>query len=158
MPLPVPALIALGAELVKLLPFGAKRPETIDKAAPILIDIARTIVASAATRWSELAPLLEYESKERAAARDFAERMTGSGPTWRQIGYGAMVAVLALGIVFGGAAMLREIYMMPTTSEQTRGNIVGFLLAMIPVVVYWVFGSSRSSQVKDATIAEQARR
>lgn len=185
MPLPAAAALSLAAELWRILRPTERVNQVagaIEKAAPVLFDAARQAApaavneqqmveqikanpqaqaqfrAAAMLRWDDLAPMLEFEAAQRREAREFADRMTGTGPVWRQIGYGVFVTVLALGIVFGGAFMLREIYMMQGTSEQTRGNIVGFLLAMIPVVVYWVFGSSRSSQIKDQTIAEQAKR
>ena len=37
-------------------------------------------------------------------AREFALDMTSSGPPWRQIGFGLMLALLAIGVVIGGGA------------------------------------------------------
>jgi hypothetical protein len=184
MPLPVPALIALGAELLKVIPWGQKRAERIEQAAPVLVEIAQKVspgaaneqaavqrvlsdpqakaefVAAAAVRWSDLAPVLEYESKERREAREFGERMTGSGPMWRQVGAGVLLAVLALGIIGGIGWTFYSILFADGDrfSQSARDSIVQVLINVGVLVVGYFFGSSAASRAKDSTIQEQARR
>lgn len=185
MPLPVPALIALGAELLKVIPWGKKNAERIEEVAPVLVSIAKTVapdgsneqaaveavmrdketqaqfVAATAVRWSDVAPFMEFESRERKAAREFTAQMTSEGPAWRQIGYGALVGLLSLVIVGGiGYTFWQVLFAGPdgAFSQSTRDGIVEVMKNILILVVGFFFGSSASNRQKDQTISEQAKR
>jgi hypothetical protein len=182
MPLPVPALVALGAELLKVIPWGAKRAGRIEEAAPILVEIAKTVVpaapneqaavervttdpearanfvAQAAVRWADLAPALEFETAQRREAREFGEKLMTTGPEWRQIGAGAIISLLSLMIIGGGGALFWTALDSPQLDPGQKGLILGALLAAFTSAVGYWFGSSATSRAKDVTIQEQAAR
>lgn len=181
MPLPAPALIALGAELLKVIPWGKKNAERIEEVAPVLVNIAKTVapagsneqaaveavmrdketqaqfVAATAVRWSDVAPFLEHDARERAAARTFAQTMT-AGDGWRAIGAGMLIGVLSLTIVVGGGLLFWSMLESPQLDPGQKGLILGALLTAFTSAISFWFGSSAQSRAKDATISEQARR
>lgn len=185
MPLPVAAVVGLGAELLKLLPF-AQKPQKSDQIEAISAQLlklaqaaagpgavneqaavdtvrvnpqARTaFVSAAATQWADIAPALEFDARERKEARSFVSQMTGEGPEWRQVGTGLLIGVLSLMIVGGGGTMFWRLLTSEGLDPGQKGLILGALLAAFATVVGFWFGSSASSAKKDSTIAEQARR
>jgi hypothetical protein len=189
MPLPAAAAVALGAELLKLLPMfssGSKVAERNVAAAQQLggrlLEIAKEtagttvpneqaaveavmknpqlqqqFVAKAVASWSDLQPALEFEHKEREAARSFVAAAT-AGESWRAIGAGILIGTLSVTIIVGGGAMFWSLMDSPQLDPGQKGLILGALLSVFSSTAAFWFGSSRSSQVKDATIAEQARR
>ncbi len=110
-------------------------------------------------KWDDLAPMMEFEAKERKEARDFAERMTGSGPVWRQIGYGALIGILALMILGGSGLLFYEVlFAAEGFDPSTKAGIIEIIKAIAVLVVGFFFGSSASSRGKDQAIADQAAR
>jgi hypothetical protein len=89
-------------------------------------------------------------------ARAFAVEMTGTGPLWRQIGFGFMVAILAFAIVIGGGAVMAYLLLKTGTDETIVSTILDYYKAVGYIVVGYVFGSSASNRKKDDTIAAQA--
>jgi len=185
MPLPVSAVVALGGELLKLLPFAAKpqQQDKLDTLAQQLVRIAqavqpasvneqqaveqvranpqlqRAFVAEAASQWSELQPLLEFEAGEREKARGFVEALTsGDAPMWRQIGAAGIVGVLSLLLIGGGGWIFYTMLIGDALDAGQKGMVLGALLAAFSGAVSFWFGSSASSQRKDRTIEEQARK
>ncbi len=180
MPIPLPAAIAYAGELLKLIPWGERNAAKLEKAAPMLVSLAKDLVpqapneqgaveavlndrelqaqftAKAAIKWADLAPLLDYEAKERAAARDFAERMT-SGDGWRAFGYGAIIVLLITLVVGGGGWIMAQAYFAEGTDQQTKGMIIGAVIAGVTMVLQFFFGSSASSRTKDEALARQSR-
>lgn len=112
--------------------------------------------AQAAANWSELQPFLEYDEKSRQAARQFALDATSSGPIWRQIGFGLIIGILALGIVIGGGMVMAWILSQAGTDAATKLTILDYFKAIGYLVVGWAFGSSSNSRRKDEVIAAQA--
>jgi len=149
-----PTLIAVARELTP----GA--PNEQAAAERVLADDAlrRQFVGAVAQRWADIAPYLEHDAQERDKARSFALEATGSGPLWRQIGAGALLAVLALLVITGGGWMLRDVLMADDTDSQTKGLIIGALITACSSVLAYFFGSTASSRMKDQTISEQAKR
>ncbi len=161
-----------------------RNAEIIENVGPVLVEVARQVVPAAPNeqaaveavladkaiqtqfraamveRWSDVAPFLEYDSKEREAARDFTVEMTGTGPLWRQVGWGALTAVLALLIVAGvGYTFWNVLFSEHTTfSQSTRDGIVELMKNVAILVVGFFFGTSASSKQKDQTISDQAKR
>lgn len=187
MPLPVAASLALAAELWRILrptPRVEAAAGAIEKAAPVLFDAARKAVPSAVNeqqmveqikanpqlqaqfrsaamlRWDDLAPAWEAEEKSRREAREFAAEMTGSGPAWRQIGYGLLIAILSLVIVGGIGFVFHEVLFSDGErfSQSTRDGIIEVLKNIGILVIGFYFGSSANSRQKDQTINEQAKR
>lgn len=164
---------------------NAEIVEAVGAAAPAIVEIAKATVpdapneqavaeriladpelqkqfrAAVALQWSDVEPFLRYESEEREKARGFAERMTSaSGPTWRQIGFGVLIAVLALGITFGiGGTFYKVLFSAPETfSQSTKDGIIQVMINILVLVVGFFFGSSASNRQKDTIIEEQAKR
>lgn len=187
MPLPSAAAVSLAAELWRILRPTDKVAAVsgaIEKAAPALLEAAKTAVPSAVNeqqaveqikanpqlqaqfrqqamvRWDDLAPILEFEAKERREAREFTERMTGDGPFWRQIGYGILIAGLSITIIGGIGYIFHQVLFGPADafSQSTRDGIIQVLINVGVLVVGFYFGSSASNRQKDTTIADQAKR
>lgn len=128
----------------------------------------RAITADPATRqaaddairmnFADLMELARFEEGSRGKARDFAERMTTSGPIWRAAGFGAILLLLAFGVVYGGGWVLRETLNADSTDLQTRGMIIGALIGFVSQVLSYFFGSSASSRGKDQALADAAQR
>ena len=158
-----------------------RNADIVEAAAPTLVAIAKEIAggneqqaaekilgdkalqdqfrAAVALKWSDIEPFLRFEEESRDKARGFAERMTAAdGPAWRQIGFGALIAVMSLTIVVGGGAMFWNLMSSPQLDPGQKGLILGALIASFTTVVGYFFGSSATSRQKDQTIAEQARR
>jgi hypothetical protein len=106
----------------------------------------------------ELVQLAEMGEKSTEAARGFAERMTESGPIWRAAGFGAILAVLAFAVVVGGGWILREVLNADGTDLQTRGMIIGAMIAAVTQVLGYFFGSSASSRTKDQALVNAVER
>ena len=183
MPLPISAVIALGAELLKLIPFARKpeRQEQVDAVAKVLVDTAKQVspgaaneqaafervqsdpavkaafVAKVAERWSDVQPYLEFEARERKEARAFAVSLT-DGEGWRALGAGLLIGLLSITIVVGGGAMFWELMDSPQLDPGQKGLILGALLTAFTTTVGFWFGSSASSRSKDRTIEDQAKR
>lgn len=178
------ALLPLVSDMMRAR--GSKTAErnagVIDAAAPVLIEIAKQVApvatneqeaaeailadkklqqrfrAEVALRWADVAPAFEHDAAEREAARVFADKMTGDGPAWRQIGFGALIGIMSLTIIVGGGAMFWNLMSSPQLDPGQKGLILGALIASFTTVVGYFFGSSASSRVKDQTISEQARK
>jgi hypothetical protein len=176
----------LGSELLKLLPFAQKpqKAEQLDTLAQQLVRIAQAVqptavneqqaveqvranpqlraafVARAVESWDEIRPAWEAEEKSRREARQFAAQMTGEGPAWRQVGYGVLVAVIALILINGIGGMFWGVLFGDAEqfSQSTRDGIVETAKNILILVVGFFFGSSASNRQKDTTIQEQARR
>lgn len=106
----------------------------------------------------ELVQLAEMGEKSTAEARAFAERMTDSGPMWRAIGFGVILAVLAFVVVVGGGWILHGVLQTDETDLQTRGMIIGALIAAVTQVLGYFFGSSASSRAKDQALTNAIER
>jgi muramidase (phage lysozyme) len=90
------------------------------------------------------------------ASRKFWLEATTEGPIWRQIGFGFLLATLALSIILGGGLVMGYVLLKTGTSEATASTILDYYKAIGYIVVGWAFGSSRQSNQKDETIARQA--
>ncbi len=160
---------------------STRNADTIEAAAPALIAIAKEIVpnaneqavteriladkalqeqfrAAVALKWSDVEPFLTYDSEERQKARDFATGLMSEGPQWRQVGAGVLVGTLSIFIVVGGGLLFWDMMYNPNLDPGQKGLILGALIAAFTTAVGFWFGSSRSAQIKDMTIAEQAKR
>ena len=84
--------------------------------------------------------------------------MTSSGPAWRQIGFGALIGLLALVIVVGGGTMFYQFMSAPEVSAEQRAMILGALIASFTTVVGYFFGSSSGSRQKDVAIEQATRK
>ena len=186
MPLPIPALIALGGELLKLLPAFGSGSKASDRNVAVtqqlgtkLIELAQQTVpsaaneqaaveailaskelqdrfkAQAAVKWDDVAPFMQFEEESRKEARKWVTEATGSGPLWRAAGIGAILLILSLGVVYGGGYILARVLFHDATDLQTKGMIIGALIAFITQIISFFFGSSQSSRAKDAAMAEQ---
>jgi hypothetical protein len=120
-------------------------------------ELQQQLRAQVALRWSDVEPFLRFEEESREKSRTFVETMTG-GDSWRAMGAGLLIGVLSLTIVVGGGAMFWNLMDSPQLDPGQKGLVLGALIAAFTTTVGFWFGSSRSSQVKDQTIAEQARR
>ena len=187
----IPALVTAAASA--LLPIvadlfrarGSKTSERnadiIETAAPVIMEIARTVAPAAndqasaeailsskdlqaqfraamALKWSDVEPFFRAEEESREAARKFVGGFISDGPQWRQIGASVLIAVLSLTIVVGGGWMFWNLMDSPQLDPGQKGLILGALLASFSTVVGFWFGSSRSSQMKDEAIAEATRK
>jgi len=182
MPLPVAALLQIGAPLLQMIPWVQKNQQKADQIIPALVQMAQQVApgavneqaavqavqtnpqvraafqAQAAAQWADIAPMLEFEAGERKAARGFFTEATSEGPAWRQIGVGFVVAVLSLIIVIGGGSMFWSALNSPQLDPGQKGLILGALLTAFATVVGFWFGGSASGRQKDQTIADQAKR
>ena len=187
--LPVPALIALGGELLKLLPafgsgskvsdrnvavtqqLGTKLVELAQQTAPSAVneqaaveailaskELQDRFKANAAVKWDDVQPFLQFEEESRKEARKWIDTATGSGPMWRAAGIGAILLILSLGVVYGGGYILGVLLFKEDVDAQTKGMIIGALIAFITQILSFFFGSSQSSRSKDQQIIESARR
>lgn len=148
------------AEKVGEIVVRATGQDTVEGAVrAITNDAATREAADEAIRYNfaELMEMARFEEQSRGKAREFAERMT-SGPLWRALGFGAILLVLALGVVYGGGWILRETLNADTTDLQTRGMIIGALIGFVAQVLSYFFGSSASSRGKDQALEEAAKR
>lgn len=161
---------------------NAEIVDAVSEAAPALVEIAKQVAgggneqaaaekiladkdlqaqfrAQVALKWSDLEPFLRFEEESRDKARGFAEKMTKTGPAWRQIGAGVLLAVLAL-IIVGGAGWIfyQVLFATGTTfSTSTRDGIVEVLKNILVLVVGFFFGSSASSRSSGQTVSEIAK-
>jgi hypothetical protein len=124
------------------------------------VDSAAREAAARAVRMSfpELVQLAELNERSTGQARAFAERMTATGPLWRAAGFGVILAVLAIAVVAGGGWMLREVLQADQTDLQTKGMIIGALIAAVTQVLGYFFGSSASSRSKDQALVDVVER
>lgn len=90
-------------------------------------------------------------------ARKHAAAMM-AGPVWQAIGYGMMLGGLALGVVLGGGAVMGMLLFGESPKPEVTAQILDYFKAAGFIVLGYVFGSSRSSQVKDQAIIRQADR
>jgi hypothetical protein len=148
-----PTLIAIAKEVVG----GGGNEQQVAEAILASKDLQNQFRAQVALQWKDVEPFLTFEEESRSKARDFAETMTSDG-SWRAMGYGAILLLLVLGIIYGGGFILSQVLFHSDTDSQTKGMIVGAIIAFITQVLSYFVGSSASSKQKDATIAEQARR
>lgn len=140
---------------------GATGEETVEGAVRKLqTDQAAREAATRQVRLSfpELIELAEMGERSTGAARAFGERMTQTGPAWRNFGFAALLAILAIGTMAGGGWMLREVLTGPETDQQTKGLIIGFLIAALTQVLAYFFGSSASSRTKDQALVDAVER
>jgi lysozyme len=112
---------------------------------------AQAFQAAVHERWFELTEV----GGGIPEARKFMDKMTGEGPMWRQLGYGIMVAVLALLIVGGGGYVLAAIALTPTEDPQLRAGIVEYAKNIGLIVAGFVFGSSVTSRQKDQALIDR---
>jgi hypothetical protein len=106
----------------------------------------------------ELMQLAELNEKSTTEARAFAQRMTDSGPMWRALGFGVILAVLAFVVVVGGGWILHGVLQADGTDLQTRGMIIGALIGFVAQVLAYFFGSSASSRSKDQAMVSAIER
>lgn len=106
----------------------------------------------------DLLELAGFDERSRTEARSFAERMTGTGPEWRQIGYGLVIAALAVAIVVGGGSMLWSLMLNDGVTGEQKGMILGALLAAFGTVVSYFFGSSLGSKNSGDAVRRIAER
>jgi hypothetical protein len=147
-----PTLIAIAKEVV-----GSGNEQQIAESILASKDLQAQFRAQVALQWKDVEPFLTFEEESRSKAREFAETMTSDG-SWRAMGYGAILLLLVLGIIYGGGFILSQVLFHGDTDSQTKGMIVGAIIAFITQVLSYFVGSSASSKQKDATIAEQAKR
>ena len=181
---PITAVSALGSvipSLIRLIGGSSPTAERNAQVAQILIPVAQQVTgtkdlstavgrvlaepatqqqfkAAVQAKWEDVGPFLKFEEQSRADARTFADTMTGSGPTWRAIGFGVILAVLAIVVVAGGGYVLREMLQEDSTDLQTKGMIIGAVIAFITQILSYFFGSSASSRNKDQALADAAKR
>ena len=148
----VPLLIQMGQTVVP----DAKNEQDMAERIAASKDLQTQLRAQAAIQWKDVEPFLQFDSEERDKARKFAERMTGN-EDWRAIGYGVILMTLILLVVGGGGYMLWAMVQDPNTDNNTRGMIVGAVIAGVTMILQFFFGSSRGSQIKDQTALEQAK-
>lgn len=94
------------------------------------------------------------DEKSRGDARGFALAMIGS-EGWRAIGFGALLAFLALVILLGGGLTLREVMTGEWADSQTKAGVVELIKAVVLIVVGYFFGSSSDSRRKTTLINER---
>lgn len=138
----------------------ATQTDSVEGAIKALDEPDRLMAARHAVRLSfpELMQAAQFDEDSRGKARDFTDRMTGTGPAWRQIGFGAILGILALVIVVGGGWTMRDVIFDISTTAETKGNVIGAFIAVITLVAGFFFGSSVSSRQKDDTIQQASRR
>ena len=149
-----PTIIAIAKEVVG----GGGNEQQVAESILASKDLQNQFRAQVALQWKDVEPFLTFEEESRSKAREFAEAMTSDGPAWRAMGYGAILLLLVLGIIYGGGYILSQVLFHSDTDSQTKGMIVGAIIAFITQVLSYFVGSSASSKQKDATIAEQAKR
>lgn len=147
----VPVIMELGKAVV---PDAKNEQDMVEKIAASTI-LQNQLRAEAALRWSDIRPFLEFEEESRQKSRDFVTTLT-AGDGWRSIGAGVLVGILSLTIVVGGGAMFWNLMDSPELDPGQKGLILGALIAAFTTTVGFWFGSSRSSQLKDQAIADQA--
>ena len=172
MPLPVAAVAALGVELLKLLPF-ARKPENssaVEKIGPQLVELAKqaagpglneqaaveavqrnpqvqqAFVSAAVSKWSDLAPQLEFESRERKAAREadiaFVETKQN---VWRSPSF--LVSCMLLPLVYlGMVSVSLKLPILPDWPNDARMAIISLVVGMVlGGVVGYYFGMMTSA-------------
>lgn len=120
-------------------------------------DLQQQFRAQVALQWSDIEPFLRFEEESRDKARAFTDTLT-AGDGWRSVAAGMLVGVLSLFIIVGGGVLFWDMMYNPNLDPGQKGLILGALIAVFGQAAAFWFGSSRSSQVKDQTIAEQAKR
>ena len=157
-----------------------RNADIVEAVAPTLIEIARKLVpganeqsateailsnkslqeqfrAQVALQWKDIEPFMTFEEESRGKARQWMTEMTSSGPTWKQVGAGVLLAVLSLLVLAGGGWMLREVLLHDETDQQTKGLIIGFLISAATMVLSYFFGSSASSKVSGQALSDIAK-
>lgn len=137
-------------ELVKIAQEIAPASNAQATAETILADkpLQEKFRAAVALKWSDLEPYLRFDEESREKARSFGDHMTGTGPQWRQIGFGALIAFLALLIIGGVGFTFYNILFDggDKFSASTRDSIVQVLINLLVLVVGYFFGSSAGSK------------
>lgn len=88
-------------------------------------------------------------------ARKFNLAMT-EGNSWRSAWWGAVLSLLALGVVLGGGAVMARL-LVSGIDESLAAQILDYFKAAGFIVLGYAFGSSASSRSKDETIAQRAK-
>jgi lysozyme len=148
---------AKAAEAVARIAVEATGARNIQEAAELVsgdVDARNAVVEQVRARWYEIA---EAGGGGIKGARGFAAQMMAD-QDWRAMGYGTLIAALALGVVIGGGAMVWGLLAAESTTAEQRGMLIGALVATISAVVSYFFGSSASSRQKDATLASELAR
>ena len=185
MPLPAAALIALGSELLNLVPWVRKNPAEAEKIVPKLVDVARSIVPNAneqaaveqvksdpvtqkafvqevAVKWADIEPALRFEeeSRDRAAVRaktdDKINDATGL------LIYGALGAVAVVFVSLVAMLVLQTLYM---PDHRPMGELIalfiticGILIGYGSAIYQYRFGSSAGSKASGDAVRAIAER
>lgn len=101
----------------------------------------------------EVAPLIELIEVGGGipAAREATRVILGMGG-WQAIGYGALVAIIAVGVVIGGGAFMGWVLMKTDVKPEVVAQVLDYFKAAGFIVLGYLFGTSRSSQRKDDVI------
>lgn len=171
----LPSIVGMIPELAKLFGSGSavsdRNIKAAEKVAEVVIaatqapnlqgavesmqtDPAARQAASAAVQaaWYELA---EAGGGGIDGARKFNLAMT-EGNSWRSAWWGAVLSLLALGVVLGGGAVMARL-LVSGIDESLAAQILDYFKAAGFIVLGYAFGSSASSRSKDETIAQRAK-
>lgn len=107
--------------------------------------------------FSELMDMMAADESSRKEARAWFAEAT-RGQDWKSIGFGAGIFVLALIVIGGGGWILYGVLRDPSTDAQTKGMIIGGIIASVTSVLSFFFGSSASSRSKDAALTSAVQR
>jgi ABC-type sugar transport system permease subunit len=80
-----------------------------------------------------------------------------SGDSWRSVWWAAVLALLAVGVVIGGGAVMSAL-MFSELDESLIAQVLDYFKAAGFIVLGYAFGSSASSRAKDDVLAERVRR
>ena len=186
MPLPVAALIALGSELLNLVPWVQKNKEAAEKIVPKLVDVAKAVAPAApneqaavemvradpvtqkafvqevAVKWADIEPALRFEeeSRDRAAVRaktdDKINDATGL------LIYGALGAVAVVFVSLVAMLLLQTLYM---PDHRPMGELIalfiticGILIGYGSAIYQYRFGSSAGSKASGDAVRAIAER
>jgi lysozyme len=169
----LPSLVSLLPELGRLLGSGSavseRNVQAAGKVAEVVIAATQAPNLQGAIETMERDPdarnaariavqTVWYELSEAGGggiegARRFNVAMT-DGNSWRAIGWGATLAVLAIGVVLGGGAVMSRL-LFSDLDESLTAQILDYFKAAGFIVLGYAFGSSVSSRAKDTALVDQ---
>jgi lysozyme len=172
----LPTLVGMIPELAKLFGSGSAVSERNIKAAEKVAEVV--VAATQSANLQAAVETMQSDPKARADAQaavqgawyelvesggggiDGARRanldMT-SGDSWRSVWWAAVLALLAVGVVIGGGAVMSAL-MFSELDESLIAQVLDYFKAAGFIVLGYAFGSSASSRAKDDVLAERVRR
>ena len=87
------------------------------------------------------------------AAREHTAAVLAMGG-WTSLGYGALMFIVAVGIVIGGGGVMGYVLLATDAKPEVVATILDYYKAAGFIVLGFLYGTSRSSQRKDETIRE----